>query len=166
MPRSRLSWLFPVLVLGAGLVDGCASSQSVQDDAAAQAAAVGTWAYEVQGAAPLDEGRFHITVEDGTLKGLVRDRRLGRLRARVQLRDSRLELALEDLRISGYIEDDQFTGSLRRARWNVTTRRQTRSQSRFRSTSLFAQRVQSATAADKPRVLDCRSLLRETSGCD
>jgi len=158
--------LILVLVLGPGLLGACATSRSAQDEAALRAAVVGTWAYDVKGFAPLDQGRFHITVRDGTLRGLIRDRRLGRLRARVEVQDSRLELTLDNLRISGYIEDDQFTGFLRRARWNVTTRRQARTRSQFRSASLYARRIRSAAVADKPDVLECRSLLREASGCD
>ena len=160
--RFRLTLL---LLLGAGLVGSCASSRSAQDRDAARAVAVGTWSYEVEDVAPLDQGRFHITVQDGALQGIVRDRRLGRLRANVRVRDSRLEIDLRDLRISGYIEDDQFTGFLRRSHWNVTTRRQTRTRSQFRSASLFARRVRSAAAVDKPGVLECQSLLREADDC-
>ncbi|WP_103019323.1 hypothetical protein [Salinibacter altiplanensis] len=155
-----------LLVLGAGFAGGCASPRSMQDEAAARAAAVGTWTYEVDGFAPLVQGRFHITVQDGDLRGIVRDRRLGRLRARVDVNDTRLEINLDDLRISGYIEDGQFTGFLRRSQWDVAARRQTRPRSQFRSASLFAKRVRSATAVDKPRVLECRSLLREAGDCD
>ena len=166
MPRSCLFRFALLLVFGAGLVGGCASSRSTQNKAAAQTAVVGTWTYEVRGVAPLDQGRFRITTQNGDLQGIVRDRRLGRLRARVRVRDSRLELTINDLRISGYVEDDQFTGSLRRSQWTVTARRRTRSRSRFRSASLFAKRVRSATAVDKPEILECRSLLREASGCN
>ena len=161
--RIRLPLL---LILGAGLVGGCASSRSTQDEAAARAAAVGTWSYEVEDFAPLDQGRFRITVQDGDLRGIVRDRRLGRLRASVRVRDSRLEIDLRDLRIAGYIEDDQFTGFLRRSQWEVTTRRQTRARSQFRSASLFARRIRSATAVDKPGVLECQSLLWEAGDCE
>ncbi|MEF8815295.1 MAG: hypothetical protein V5A20_03725 [Salinibacter sp.] len=167
MPRFCLLRFALLLVFGAGLVvGGCASSRSTQDEAAARTAVVGTWTYEVRGVAPLDQGRFRITTQNGDLRGIVRDRRLGRLRARVEVRDTRLQLTIDDLRISGFVEDDQFTGSLRRSQWTVTARRQTRTRSRFRSASLFAQRVRSAAAVDKPEILDCRSLLREASGCD
>lgn len=166
MPRPCRIRLPLLLILGAGLLGACASSRSAQDEAAARAAAVGTWSYEVEDFAPLDQGRFHITVQDGDLLGIVRDRRLGRLRASVRVHDSRLEIDLRDLRISGYIEDDQFTGFLRRPQWEVTTRRQTRTRSQFRSASLFARRVRSAAAVDKPEVLECRSLLREVDECD
>lgn len=166
MPRTRRLRVLLFFLFGAGLVGACASSQSTQDEAVARAAVVGTWAYEVEGFAPLERGRFRITIQDGDLQGIVRDRRLGRLHARVQVHDSRLELALDDLRISGYIEDDQFTGYLRRSQWDVTARRQTRTRSEFRSASLFARRVRSAAAVDKPEILECRSLLREANGCD
>lgn len=155
-----------LLVLCAGLVMGCASSQSTTEDAASQAAVVGTWEYKVNGAAPLDQGVFRITTKDGRLRGILRDRRLGRLRARVDVNDSRLELSFEDLRISGYVEDDQLTGFLRRRKWDVSTRRQSRRRSRFRSASFSARRVQSAAAADTPSILECRSLLREANGCN
>ncbi len=166
MPRPCCIRLTLLLVLGTGLLGGCASSQSTQDKATARAAAVGTWSYEVEDFAPLDQGRFHITVQDGDLQGIVRDRRLGRLRASVRMHNSRLEIDLRDLRISGYIEDNQFTGFLRRPRWDVTARRQSRARSQFRSASLFARRVRSATAVDKPGVLACQSLLWEAGDCD
>lgn len=166
MPRSSRIRVLLLFLFGAGFVGACTSSQSTQDEAAARAAVVGTWAYEVEGFAPLNQGRFHITIQDGELQGIVRDRRLGRLHARVQIHDSRLELTLDDLRISGYIEDDQFTGFLRRSQWDVTARRQTRTRSQFRSASLFARRIRSASAVDKPKALECRSLLWEANGCD
>jgi hypothetical protein len=155
-----------LLVLGPALLSACATSRPAPNEAALRAAVVGTWTYDVQGVAPLDQGRFHITVRDGRLRGLVRDRRLGRLQARVEVRDSRLELTLDDLKISGYIEDDQFTAFLRRDQWDVRTRRQTRTRSQFRSVSLYATRIRSAAVADKPDILECQSLLREASGCD
>lgn len=147
---------------------GCASTQSAQEEAAAQAAVVGTWKYDVEGIAPLEQGVFHITTRNGQLQGLVQDRRRGRLRARVRVSDSRLELTVDDLRISGYIEDDQFTGFLRLQQWSVTTRarRWNRRSAPFQSASLFAQRVRSAALAEKPSILECRPLLRETDDCD
>ncbi|PSQ51120.1 MAG: hypothetical protein BRD28_06125 [Bacteroidetes bacterium QH_10_64_37] len=166
MRRSVSTTLTPLLfALCAGILGGCASSQSAQEKATARAAVIGTWEYNVEGTAPLDQGIFRITTKDGQLQGIIRDRRLGRLRARVDANDSRLELAVDDLRISGYIEDDEFRGSLRRRQWNVSTRRRYRRRSRFRSASVFARRVQSGTAADTPSVLECRSILREANGC-
>lgn len=155
-----------LLLLGIGLVVGCASSRSAENEAAARAAVVGTWEYRVQGFAPLDQGVFRISTDNGQLRGILQDRRLGRLRARVDVSDSHLELVFDDLRISGYIEDNQFTGYLRLQRWSVTARQWGRSQSQFRTASLFAQRVQSAVAGDKPSILECRSLLREVDDCD
>lgn len=166
MRRSARLHLLLLLVVGPGLLGACATPRSAQDRAALRASVVGTWAYDVEGRAPLDQGRFQITVRDGTLRGLVRDRRLGRLRARVEMHDSRLELSIDDLRISGYVEDNQFTGVLRQSQWDVTARRQRRSRSRFRSATLFAERIRSAAVADKPTILECQSLLREANGCD
>ena len=156
-----------LLFFGAILAAGCASSESTQDSAAPQVAVIGTWEYKVSGTAPLDQGVFQIANEDGQLRGIIRDQRIGRLRARVDVNDSRLELTLDGLRISGYIEDDQFTGFLRHQQWDVTSRRRTdrRARSQFRSASFYAKRVQSAMAADKPSVLECRSLLREVDDC-
>ena len=156
-----------LLLFGAVLAAGCASSESTQDSAASQAAVIGTWEYKVSGRAPLDQGVFRIANQDGQLRGIIRDRRVGRLRARVSLNDSRLELTLDGLRISGYIEDEQLTGFLHRQEWDVTSRRRTdrRARSQFRSASFYAKRVQSATAADEPSVLECRSLLREVDDC-
>jgi len=166
----RLAFLpeFALLFLGLGLIMGCASSQSTRDDAAARAAAIGTWEYEVIGTAPLNAGTFQIAERDGRLHALVRDRRWGRLRARAEVRDTRLELVIDDLRISGRIENDQFTGFLRRQRWDVSTRQRSRRrrQSHSRSASLHARRVQSASTADRPSALECQSILREASGCD
>lgn len=159
----RLVLLF---ALGLGFLGACATSQPTSDEAALRAAVVGTWTYDVQGIAPLDQGRFHITVRDGSLQGLIRDRRLGRLRARVEVRDSRLELSLDDLRISGHVEDDQFTAFLRRDQWDVATRRRRRTRSRVRSASLHATRIRSAAVADKPDIIECQSLLREANDCD
>lgn len=155
-----------LLALGAGLALGCASSSRHQPSAEAQAAVVGTWQYEVNGYAPLDEGTFRIRQTDGRLRGELTDRRRGRFRARVDVRASRLELRINDLRISGSIEDGTFTGVLRRSQWSVTSRQQRRSRSRFRSASLSARRIRSATSADAPSVLDCQSILREASGCN
>ena len=156
-----------LLLFGVALAAGCASSESTQDSAASQAAVIGTWEYKVSGRAPLDQGVFRIANQDGQLRGIIRDRRVGRLRARVSLNDSRLELTLDGLRISGYIEDEQLTGFLRRQQWDVASRRRTdrRARSQFRSASFYAKRVQSATAADEPSVLECRSLLREVDDC-
>lgn len=167
----RRTVLLPLvlLVLGAGLVLGCASSGPQGPSAEAQAAAVGTWQYEVNGYAPLDEGTFRIRQTDGRLRGELTDRRRGRFRVRVDVRASRLELRMNDLRISGSIEDGTFTGVLRRSQWSVTSRQQRqqrRSRSRFRSASLSARRIRSATSADAPSVLDCQSILREASGCN
>jgi hypothetical protein len=154
-----------LVAVGAG---GCASSHSSQDSPEAQAAAIGTWKYEVDGVAPLSTGVFQITEQDGRLQGLLRDQRRGRFRARVRLEGRRLELIIDELRVSGRIEDDQFTGFLRRQRWGVTTRRRTRrrTRSRFRSASVYARRVRSASAADRPSILECESILREANGCD
>lgn len=165
MRRHLLLRFAPLLVLCSGLVIGCASSQSAQEKAAAQAAVIGTWEYRVDGVAPLDQGVFQIARKNGRLQGIVQDRRRGRLRARVDVGDSRLELSIDDFRISGFIEDDQFTGFLRRRQWDVSTRSRYRRRSRFRSASLFARRVQSAVTAEKPSALECRPLLRETDDC-
>jgi len=165
MRRHFLPPLALLLVLCTGLVLGCASSQSAEEKAAARAAVVGTWEYRVDGRAPLDQGVFQITTRNGRLRGILQDRRLGRIRTRVDVGDSRLELAFDDLRISGFIKDDQFTGFLRRRQWDVSTRNRYRRRSRFRSASLFARRVESGVSADKPSALDCRSLLRETDDC-
>ena len=116
-----------LLFFGAILAAGCASPESTQDSAAPQVAVIGTWEYKVSGTAPLDRGVFQIANEDGQLRGIIRDRRVGRLRARVDVNDSRLELTLDGLRISGYIEDEQLTGFLRRQQWDVASPdRQTR----------------------------------------
>jgi hypothetical protein len=165
MRRHFLPTLAPLLVLCAGLLVGCASSQSAEEKAAARAAVIGTWEYRVDGMAPLDQGVFQITTRNGRLRGIVQDRRLGRLRARVDVGNSRLELAFDDLRISGFIEDDKFTGYLRRRQWDVSTRSRYRRRSRFRSASLFARRVESGVSADKPSALECEPLLRETDDC-
>lgn len=159
---------FALLLLGVGLAAGCASSRSTENDAADRAAAIGTWKYEVDGYAPLSTGVFQITAQDGRLQGLLRDQRRGRLQARVRLEDQRLELIIDELRVSGRIEDGQFTGFLRRQKWGVTTRRRTRrrTRSRFRSASVYARRVRSASAADRPSILECESILREANGCD
>ena len=156
-----------LLLFGAILAAGCASPESTQDSAAPQVAVIGTWEYKVSGTAPLDRGVFQIANEDGQLRGIIKDQRIGRLRARVDVNDSRLELTLGGLRISGYIEDDQFTGFLRRQEWGVASHRRTgrRARSQFRSASFYAKRVQSAMAADEPSVLECRSLLREVDDC-
>ena len=166
--RRVLPLRLALLLLCVGLAAGCASSRSAEDDAADRAAVIGTWKYEVEGSAPLSTGAFQITERDGRLQGLLRDRRQGRLRARVKLKDRRLELIIDQLRVSGRIEDDQFTGFLRRQQWGVTTRRRTRRRTRshFRSTSFHAQRVRSASAADRPSILECESILREANGCD
>ncbi len=167
MRRCVSTTLIPLLfALCAGVLGGCASSQSAKEKAAARASVIGTWEYRVEGIAPLDQGVFQITKKNGRLRGIVRDRRLGRLRARVDVNASRLELALDGLRISGYIEDDEFTGYLRRQQWDVSTRSQYRRRSRSRSVSLFARRIQGGTAADTPSILECRSLLREANDCN
>jgi len=170
MRRSAPTRLFFILCLvaTATVAVGCLpSQQATEEDAAAQAAVIGTWKYKVSGTAPLDQGVFRITDQDGQLRGIIKDRRIGRLRARVDVDDTRLELTLDGLRISGYIEDDQLTGFLRRQQWDISTRRrQRRGRSRFRSASLSARRVKSATAADAPSILDCESILREANGCN
>lgn len=160
--RCLLIWY----LIGFGLLGGCTSSDAARDQAAARAAVVGTWSYEVKGFAPLDQGRFRIMIQDGDLQALVRDQRRGRLRARVEIHGSRLELTFGNLRISGYVEDDQFTGSLHRIEWDVRSQPDTRVRSQFQSIPLFAQRVRSAAAVDKPEVLECRPLLREKDGCN
>jgi len=158
---------FALLFLGLGLVLGCASSRSTEDDAAARAAAIGTWEYEVNGTAPLNAGVFQIAERDGRLQALVEDQRRGRFRARASVKDTRLELVIDDLRISGRIEDDQFTGFLRLQRWDVSTRTTRRRRERqFRSASLYARRVRSASAVDASSVLECESILREADGCN
>lgn len=172
LPSMRRAFLleFVLLFLGLGLIMGCASSRSTQDDAATRAAAVGTWKYEVDGFAPLHAGVFQIAERDGRLQALVQDRRQGRFRARVHVKDRRMELTIDELRISGRIEDDQFTGFLRLQRWDVSTRTRQRTRRRrkrqFRSASLHARRVRSASAVDEPSVLKCESILREANGCN
>lgn len=160
---------FTLLILGLGLAVGCASSRSTKDDAAARAAAIGTWKYEVNGTAPLNSGTFQIAERDDRLQALVRDRRRGRLRAQVDVRDARLELVIDDLRISGRIQDDQFTGFLRRQQWDVSTRQRTRRRRRAshsHSASFYAQRVHSASGVTRPSLLECESILREADGCN
>jgi hypothetical protein len=167
MPRS-LPLHLALLLLGLGLAVGCASSRSTTDDAAARAAAIGTWEYEVDGFAPLEAGVFRIVEERGRLQALVQDRRRGRYRARADVSGTRLELTIDDLRISGRIEDDQFTGFLRRDQWDVSTPQRARRRTRasFRSASLYARRIRSASAVSRPSILECESILRETNGCN
>jgi len=74
-------------------------------------------------------------------------------------------LVLDDFRISGQIEDETFTGVLRRRPWDVDSQRQRHSRSQFRSAPLQARRVRSASEADEPTALNCRSILREADGC-
>lgn len=163
-----------LLIFCTGAVIGCLSSQSARDqsareEAADRAAVIGTWEYEVQGVAPLERGTFRITIKKGRLRGIIRDRRRGRIRARVEVNDSRLELSLDNLRISGHIENDEFTGSLRRHEWDITassSRNNVRSRFRPPSAYLFARRVESAAAADTPSILECRPILREANGCN
>ena len=165
MGRSTLPRLV-FLLLGVSLAVGCGTSQSATEKATAQAAVLGTWEYEVDGTAPLDRGVFHITTQGDRLRGIVRDQRLGRFRARVDVSSSRLALVLDELRISGHIEDDQFTALLRRPQWDVTQRSQyRRRRARGRSATLYARRIRSGATADKPSILECRSLLREADGC-
>lgn len=144
---------------------GCTSSESARSSKEARASAIGVWEYKVSGVAPLDEGTFQITEQNGRLRALLQDRQRGRLRARVTLQDSHLTLTLDELRISGQIENGTFTGFLRRPQWDVNTRRQRRSRSQFRSAPLQAQRVESASTVDEPSALDCQSILREADGC-
>lgn len=162
--RRLLLSLLPLLSLGV-LGGGCASSETAVEVAASRAAAIGTWKYEVDGFAPLDRGLFHITSRDGRLRGIVRDQRRGRLIARVNVNDSRMELTVGTLRISGRIEDGQFTGTLRRQRFDASVAYLRRRQRRFRSAPLYARRVRSATAVDGASALECRSILREATGC-
>lgn len=167
--RRALPLRLILLLLGLGLTAGCTSSRSTVDDAAARAAAIGTWEYKVTGTAPLNAGVFQIAERNGRLQALVRDRRRGRFRARVTVRDTRLELSIDDLRISGRIEDDQFTGFLRLQQWDVSTRQRTRRRrrtSRSHSASFYARRIRSASARDRPSVLECESILREANGCN
>lgn len=154
-----------LLILCVGLATGCSSSRSTTEEAADRSAVVGTWEYEVEGFAPLSEGRIQIANQDGQLRGILRDQRRGRIRARVKVHDSRLELLFDDYRISGHIENNRFTGTLRRRQWSVSTRSRDHRRSRFRSASLFARRVQNNDAMSKPSVLECRSLLREKTEC-
>lgn len=167
--RRRFSTTFILLlfVLCAGFVMGCLpSKQTTKEDAAARAAVIGTWEYRVDGAAPLNEGIFRITTQDGRLEGIVQDRRLGRWQARVDVTNSRLELSFDNFLISGYVENDEFTGFLERRQWNVANQRRPRRRSQFRSVSLLARRVQRAGVADTPEILECRPVLREANGCN
>ncbi|MFB6098238.1 MAG: hypothetical protein ABEK84_03845, partial [Salinibacter sp.] len=148
-----------LLFLGVGLATGCASTNPAPTSEAARAAALGTWKYEVEGYAPLDQGIFVITQKNGRLRAFVRDRRRGRFRARVDLHRSRLVLSLDDLRIAGYIEEGTFTGFLRRDRWGMVDRRRSRFHPQFRSAALHARRIRSAAAADRFSILDCESIL-------
>jgi hypothetical protein len=165
--RFSATFVLPLLALCAGFVMGCLpSEQTTKENAAARAAVIGTWEYRVEGAAPLDEGIFQITTQDGRLRGIVEDRRLGRRRARVDLNDSRLELSFDEFLISGHVEDNQFTGFLERREWNVASQRRPPRRSQFRSVSLLARRVQRAGVADTPSILECRPILREANGCN
>jgi hypothetical protein len=167
--RRRFSRTFAplILVFCAGFMMGCLpAEQTAEEDAETRAAVVGTWKYRVDGAAPLDEGVFRITTQDGRLRGILQDRRLGRLRARVDVNGSRLELSFDNFLISGYVENNEFTGFLERQRWNVASQSEPRRRSQFSSVSLLARRVQRAGVADKPSILECRSILREANGCN
>jgi len=157
-----------LLFLGVALTVGCASSRSTEDDAAARAAAIGTWEYEVNGTAPLEAGVFRIAEQRGRLQALVQDQRRGRFRARADVSGSRLELSIDDLHISGRIDDDQFTAFLRRDQWDVSTTQRPRRHARssFRSASLYARRIRSASAVSRPSILECESILWETNGCN
>lgn len=159
----RLSFL--ALLALVGLAGGCASTETATDAAASQAAAIGTWKYQVDGFAPLNQGVFHITSQDGRLRGIVRDQRRGRLVAQVNVNDARMELTVGSLHISGRIEEGQFTGYLRRQRYDASVAYVRRRQRRFRSAPLYARRVRSASAVDNAPALECRSILREANGC-
>lgn len=161
-PQAFLLILLPIALI----TGGCASSQSTSSDSRARAAAIGTWEYRVTGNAPLDRGTFQISVENGRLKGTVRDQRRGRFRAQVDVSGSRMELTVGRLRISGKIEDERFSGFLRLQQWDVSTSsRRRRRQSGLTTASLYAERVRSGGAAGAVPALDCRSILREADGC-
>lgn len=155
-----------LFVFVASLLWGCASSQPSTQNRAEESKAIGTWEYRVQGPAPLDRGLFRISRRNGRLRAIVRDRFQGRLYARVDVHDSRLELTIDELRISGQIDDDHFRGFLRLQRWDVSMRPDVRRPpSALRRASITAERVESVRPVHGDGGLDCRSILREANGC-
>lgn len=164
VPVPRLALLLPLLV--AVLTPGCSSSRSATDTAASRALALGTWKYRVTGRAPLYRGVFHVTSRNGRLQALVRDKRRGRLTARVRVTDSRMELIIGRLRVSGHIENGRYSGFLRLDQWDASASlRPRRPRLNSSTASLFAKRVQDGARGDATSALKCRSILREANGC-
>lgn len=155
-----------LLLVSAVLVLGCASSQTVTEQRASEAAAIGTWEYEVSGPAPLARGTFSIHLQDGRLSALVRDQYRGRFPAEVRVHSSRMELTIGHLQIDGTIDEGRFSGFIRPEEFDASIPYpRDRRSSGPESAYISAERVQSMSLVDPWSPLDCRSILREDSGC-
>lgn len=161
---SGLSLLFTATLMAT--LAGCASTQTPAQNQAARSAAVGTWEYRVTGAAPLNRGTFSVGMQNGRLQVTVTDRYRGRLTATVRVSPSQMELNIGPYRISGDVDGNRFSGFVRLNEYDVSIPyRRVRSSSDTRSAFISAKRVQRPPDAGRPSAIDCRSILREASGC-
>ncbi len=154
------------LVLGGLLVlSACTSSRPPEDRRAVQAQALGTWQYQVTGSPLLDRGTIEIKRDGDRLYAMLRDTRRGPQRARVRVREGRMELRLDQVVVSGRLEDNRFRATVEWATWDIRSGRSvspsSRSARRARGT-LVAQR-QHARGRDVSTGERCRPLLRESS---
>ena len=160
---SLLVWLF---VLG-GLImlSGCTSSRPPEERRAQQAQALGTWQYRVTGSPLLDRGSIQIEREGDRLYAVLRDERRGPLRARVTVREDRMELRLDQVVVSGSLEDGRYRATVEWVTWDVrgsrSFARSPQSASRTRGI-LTAQRRGTEGRGFSPTDR-CRPLLREST---
>jgi hypothetical protein len=126
---------------------------------------MGTWAYRTTGTPLLDQGSIQIERQDERLTATVRDTRRGRLRARVNVRDDRMELRLDDVVISGRLEDGRYQATVELATWDVRAGRSMAPSSQWAREargSLVAHRQDTGPREATPSER-CRPLLRESS---
>ena len=165
-PVHRASLLVWTLLLGGLIVlSGCTSSRPPEERRAEQAQALGTWQYRVTGSPLLDRGSIQIEREGDRLLAILRDARRGPLRARVSVRDDRMELRIDQVVVSGRLEDDRYRATVELATWDVrggpSVGRSSQAARRARGT--LTARREGGKGRDSALNEQCRPLLRESS---
>ena len=158
--------------LAACLLTACSTTKSTSHAPEQLSEIVGVWKYKTSGSPDLDDGTLQITVNEGRLRGTLRDRQRGMVEARVRMHGNRVDIRLHDLHLSGRVQDGTFQAFLRRPIWDVSTsqdvasRNANRYRSRFPSSShatFVAQRVNVFQMTPSARTRHCTPVLEETT---
>jgi hypothetical protein len=150
---------FGIVMLLAFGWTACSTSRPPEKVADERARVVGTWKYRADGISRLQKGTLQIMVQDGDLKGRLRDNWRGEMTGSVDLRGPYMEIRLDHVRISGRLHRDRFEAAVRREFYDVSRTGNGRAANGY----FVARQVRSASVFADIENVGCPSLLREVS---